>query len=96
MIYIIEIILRLMLDEIMFLTRSHQWSSILTRQDRRLNEKHQRRICSLAVERSEKCEKVLVVSSSATRNVRVELWSWQVRTLRTIGFVERSYSLIAF
>lgn len=40
-------------------------------------------------------KELLVASSSATRNVKVELWSWQLRALRTIDVVEISHPLVA-
>ncbi|KAL8795746.1 MAG: hypothetical protein Q9195_001797 [Heterodermia aff. obscurata] len=38
---------------------------------------------------------MLVASSSATRNVKVELLSWQLRTLRTIAIVELHHPLVS-
>lgn len=40
-------------------------------------------------------KELLVAFSSATSNVKFELWSWQLRTLRTIDVVEISHPLVA-
>ena len=39
-------------------------------------------------------KEILMISSSATRNVKIELWSWQLRTLRTIDIVEIGHPLV--